>query len=96
MQKPSGYDETKEVTISGGEIAGNARKELEAKLGRTVISSSNATMPELLDDSKKSEISNTSLDLSHKFDLDKIIDMWKQVISSISNNESKLVIISSL
>ena len=24
MQKPSGYDETKEVTISGGEIAGNA------------------------------------------------------------------------
>lgn len=40
MQRPSGYDETKEVTISGGEIAGNARKELEAKLGRTVISSS--------------------------------------------------------
>lgn len=53
MQRPSGYDETKEVTISGGEIAGNARKELEAKLGRSVISSSNATMPELLDDSKK-------------------------------------------
>ena len=46
-------DETKEVTISGGEIAGNARKELEAKLGRTVISSSNAAKPGLLDDSKK-------------------------------------------
>ena len=53
MQSPSGYDETKEVTISGGEIAGNARKELEAKLGRTVISSSNAAKPGLLDDSKK-------------------------------------------
>mgnify|MGYP003294336795 FL=1 len=53
MQRPSGYDETKEVTISGGEIAGNARKELEAKLGRSIISSSNAAMPELLDDSKK-------------------------------------------
>lgn len=53
MQRPSGYDETKEVTISGGEIAGNARKELEAKLGRSVISSSNAATPELLDDSKK-------------------------------------------
>ena len=52
MQRPSGYDETKEVTISGGEIAGNARKELEAKLGRTVISSSNATIPDLLDDTK--------------------------------------------
>lgn len=53
MQRPSGYDKTKEVTISGGEIAGNARKELEAKLGRSIISSSNAAMPELLDDSKK-------------------------------------------
>ena len=53
MQRPSGYDETKDVTISGGEIAGNARKELEAKLGRTIISSSNATTPELLDDAKK-------------------------------------------
>lgn len=53
MQKPSGYDETKDITISGGEIAGNARKELEAKLGRSVISSANATVPNLLDDSKK-------------------------------------------
>ena len=53
MQKQSGYDETKEVTKSGGEIAGNARKELEAKLGRSVISSSNASIPELLDDTKK-------------------------------------------
>ncbi len=51
MQKPKGYDETKDVTISGGEIAGNAREELEKKLGRTVISSSNATTPDLLDDS---------------------------------------------
>lgn len=53
MQKPVGYDETKDVTISGGEIAGNARKELEAKLGRTVISGSNASTPELLDDTRK-------------------------------------------
>lgn len=53
MQRPSGYDETKDVTISGGEIAGNARKELEAKLGRTVISCSNATTPDLLDDAKR-------------------------------------------
>ncbi|MBE5928711.1 MAG: phage antirepressor protein [Lachnospiraceae bacterium] len=56
MQRPTGYDKTKEVTISGGEIAGNARKELEAKLGRSVISSSNATTPELLDDSKKEKL----------------------------------------
>ena len=38
------------------EIAGNARKELEKKLGRTIISSSNATSPDMLDDTKgKSE-----------------------------------------
>ena len=55
MQKPVGYDETKDVTISGGEIAGNARKELEEKLGRTVISSSNASTPELLDDTRKED-----------------------------------------
>ncbi|MBQ7774673.1 MAG: phage antirepressor protein [Lachnospiraceae bacterium] len=53
MQNPKGYNETKDVTISGGEIAGNARKELEKKLGRTVISSSNATEPELLDERKE-------------------------------------------
>ncbi len=53
MQKPRGYEETQEVTISGGEIAGNARKELEKKLGRTVISSSNSTTPEMLDDTRK-------------------------------------------
>lgn len=53
MQKPNGYDETKNVTISGGEIAGNARKELEEKLGRTIISGSNASTPELLDDTRK-------------------------------------------
>ena len=50
MQQPKGYGETKKVTISGGEIAGNARKELERKLGKTVISSSNASTPEMLDE----------------------------------------------
>lgn len=53
MQKPKGYNETKDVTISGGEIAGNARKELEKKLGRTVISGANAITPEMLDDTTK-------------------------------------------
>ncbi len=49
-QSPKGYEETEEVTIAGGEIAGNARKELEKKLGRSVISSTNASNPGLLDD----------------------------------------------
>lgn len=41
------------MTIAGGEIAGNARKELEAKLGRSVISPANANNPAALDDSQK-------------------------------------------
>lgn len=49
-QTPKGYQETEKVTIAGGEIAGNARKELEAKLGKSVISSVNASNPALLDD----------------------------------------------
>ena len=49
-RKPKGMDESKEVVLSGGKIAGNARKELEEELGRSVISSSNATDPEALDD----------------------------------------------
>ncbi|MBX9744289.1 MAG: hypothetical protein K2X08_03650, partial [Chlamydiales bacterium] len=36
-----GFQENKEAARAGGKIAGNARKELEAKSGRRVVSSSN-------------------------------------------------------
>ena len=49
-QKPQGYSETRKTVVEGGSIAGNARKELEAKLGRSVISPFNASNPALLDD----------------------------------------------
>lgn len=52
---PKGFSETKSVTYIGGTIAGNARKELEQKLGRSVISPANASTPELLDTEKKKE-----------------------------------------
>ncbi len=48
-QKPHGYSETKQTVIEGGSIAGNARKELEDKLGKSVISPLNASDPALLD-----------------------------------------------
>lgn len=48
-QKPVGFSETKKTVIDGGSIAGNARKELEAKLGQSVISPFNASDPALLD-----------------------------------------------
>ena len=42
QEKPSGMVENVAVAKRGGRIAGNARRELEAELGRTVISSQNA------------------------------------------------------
>lgn len=47
-QNPEGYKETDRVTREGGSVAGNARKDLEARLGRSVISKLNATSPNLL------------------------------------------------
>ena len=53
-KKPEGFSETKEITIAGGKIAGDARKALEQQLGHSVISRVNAITPELLDDTDKS------------------------------------------
>lgn len=50
---PQGYGETEKVTISGGNVAANARKELEGLLGRSIISPLNATSPIQLDDTQK-------------------------------------------
>ena len=41
QQDAQGFQENKEVAQAGGKIAGNARKELEAKSGRRVVNSSN-------------------------------------------------------
>ena len=41
-KNPKGFQESRSVAISGGNIAGNARRELEEKLGHSVISSKNA------------------------------------------------------
>jgi DNA-damage-inducible protein D len=41
QQDCQGFQENKEAAHAGGGIAGNARKELEAKSGRKVVSSSN-------------------------------------------------------
>ena len=49
-KNPKGLDESRKVTAQGGKIAGNARKELEEALGRSVISASNSGDRKLLDD----------------------------------------------
>ena len=48
-KNPKGYDEAKGTVLEGGSIASNARKELEQKIGRSVISPLNAESPALLD-----------------------------------------------
>lgn len=50
VKNPKGFSESKTITVQGGKIAGNARKELEAALGKSVISSSNASDIKQLDE----------------------------------------------
>lgn len=49
VKNPEGFNESKEVTEQGGEIAGNARQELEKALGKSVISPTNAKDMQLLE-----------------------------------------------
>lgn len=53
-KNPKGFSETKGTVLEGGAIAGNARKELEERIGRSVISPLNAQSPNLLDNSEES------------------------------------------
>ena len=50
---PRGFQQTKETVIDGGTIAGNARQQLEERIGQSVISPLNAQSPDLLDNSEK-------------------------------------------
>lgn len=54
-RKPKGFAQTKDVTVAGGRIAGNAREELEQQLGHSILSPANANAPDLLDDADKKE-----------------------------------------
>lgn len=48
-ENPEGFEESRNVAKRGGNIAGNARQELEAATGKKVISRKNSKNPELLD-----------------------------------------------
>lgn len=52
-KNPNGFSQSKNIAIEGGSIAGNARKELEQKLGKTVISPLNASYPPSLDETNE-------------------------------------------
>ena len=43
QERPEGFDANKRVAQAGGSVAGNARRDLEQRLGRPVITSANAS-----------------------------------------------------
>lgn len=48
---PQGLEENKKVAKEGGSVAGNARKEIEQKTGKSVITSKNAVdLSKLIED----------------------------------------------
>ena len=50
VENPDGFKESRDVAKRGGNIAGNARRELESATGRKVVSKRNSKTPELLDE----------------------------------------------
>ncbi|WP_292797793.1 hypothetical protein [Methanobrevibacter sp.] len=47
-ENPDGFEESRDIAKLGGNIAGNARKELETATGQKVVSKKNSKTPELL------------------------------------------------
>jgi hypothetical protein len=43
QENPSSFDENRKIAQRGGNIAGNARKDLEKEIGHSVISEKNAS-----------------------------------------------------
>ena len=52
-ENPQGFEESKIIARDGGNIAGNALRELEERTGRKVVSSKNSKNPRLLDENLK-------------------------------------------
>ena len=42
QKQPEGFEENREIAQQGGTIAGNTRKEIEAKSGKSVLTAKNA------------------------------------------------------
>ena len=49
-RQPTGFDQNRQVAKEGGNVAGNARREIESKIGRKVITNKNAKGLNLLKD----------------------------------------------
>ena len=53
QHKPKTFDENKRVAARGGSIVGNTRKEIEANIGKSIVSPLNAKSKELPENSEK-------------------------------------------
>ena len=53
-EQPHGFDESLAIAKRGGSVAGRARLDIEREVGRSVISSANATNPKALDETRQS------------------------------------------
>jgi len=60
-QKPKGLKENKKVAKLGGEVAKNTRKDIEEKLGETVVSKKNYLDYEYIEENKQLESSNNNI-----------------------------------
>lgn len=48
-EQPAGFEESLKVAREGGSVAGNARKDIEKRVGKSVVSSKNSKSPKELD-----------------------------------------------
>jgi pantothenate kinase len=55
VQKPETLNENKNVAEKGGKIVGNTRKEIEANIGKSIISPINAKTIKSMEDKKNQE-----------------------------------------
>lgn len=60
-KKPKSFSENRSVAKQGGNVAGKARKELESKTGKSVISSNNANTLRLKNGEVDSDVETESV-----------------------------------
>lgn len=53
--KPEGLDENRKIAKEGGKVASNTRKDIEAKLGESVLTKANLLCYKFEDENKKNE-----------------------------------------
>ena len=53
--KPVGLEENRKIAKEGGQVAGNTRRDIEARLGETVVTTDNALSYQYIDETKQIE-----------------------------------------